>query len=98
VRTAQRLFDGMAREARRLGDLILREERSLEAEFRAGGISETNLHARALRIAALEGELRAVHLRAHIEMRAALSGPEIQQYNSLRGYVEAPEHQHKPHH
>ena len=98
VRTAQRLFDGMAREAQRLGDLILREERSLEGEFRAGGISETNLHARARRIAALEGELRAVHLRAHIEMRAALSGPEIQQYNALRGYVEAPAHPHKPHH
>jgi hypothetical protein len=31
-------------------------------------------------------------------MRAALSGPEILQYNTLRGYVEAPEHQHKPHH
>src|SRR4029077_5642932 len=33
VRTAQHLFDRMAREAQRLGDLILREERSLEAEF-----------------------------------------------------------------
>jgi hypothetical protein len=97
VRTAQHLFDRMAREAQRLGDLILREERSLEAEFRADRISETNLHSRALRIAALEGELRAVHLRAHIEMRAALSGPEIQRYNVLRGYVTAPEHHHKPH-
>ena len=98
TRTAQHLFDGMAREARRLGDLILREERSLEAEFRSGRISEAGLHARALRIAALEGELRAVHLRAHVEMRAALSTAEIQRYNALRGYGAAPPRQHSPHH
>ena len=98
TRTAQRLFDGMAREARRLGDMILREEQSLEAEFRSGRISEAGLHARALRIAALEGELRAVHLRAHVEMRAALSAAEIQQYNALRGYGGAPPRQHPPHH
>jgi hypothetical protein len=98
TRTAQLLFDGMAREARRLGDLILREERSLEAEFRSGRIGEADLRARALRIAALEGELRAVHLRAHVEMRAALSAPEIQQYNALRGYGAAPPRQHPPHH
>jgi hypothetical protein len=98
TRTAQHLFDGMAREARRLGDLILREEHSLEAEFRSGRISEADLHARALRIAALDGELRAVHLRAHVEMRAALAAPEIQQYNALRGYGAAPQRQHPPHH
>ncbi len=98
TRTAQRLFDGMAREARRLGDLILREERSLEAEFRSGRISDAGLQARALRIGALEGELRAVHLRAHVEMRAALSAAEIQRYNALRGYGTAPQPQHPPHH
>jgi hypothetical protein len=96
ARTAQHLFDGMAREAQRLGDLILREERSLEAEFRSGRIGEADLYARARRIAALEGELRAVHLRAHIEMRAALSAPEVQRYDVLRGNRPAPEH--PPHH
>lgn len=95
ARTAQHLFDGMAREAQRLGDLILREERSLEAEFRSGRIGEADLYARARRIAALEGELRAVHLRAHIEMRAALSPPEVQRYDVLRGN-RPPEH--PPHH
>jgi len=98
ARTAHRLFEGMAREARRLGELILREEQRLEGEFQAARIGEADLHARALRIAALEGELRAVHLRAHIEMRAVLSAPQIQRYNELRGYVTgAPtEHQHPP--
>lgn len=98
VRTARQLFDRMAREAQRLGELILREERSLELEFRTGRIVEPDLRTRARRIAALEGELRAVHLRAHIEMRAALSTGEVQQYNALRGYDAAPERPHSPHH
>jgi len=96
TRTAERLFDRMAGEAQRLGDHILREERSLEGAFRAGRISEADLNARTLRIATLEARLRAVHLRAHIAMRAALSGAEIQHYNAIRGY-DAPADQ-LPHH
>jgi hypothetical protein len=100
ARTAQQLFNGMAQAAQRLGNQILREEQSLETEFRAGRISEADLHARTIRIAALEGELRAVHLRAHIQMRAALSPSQIQQYNVLRGYAGAPAEQqhHHPRH
>jgi hypothetical protein len=100
TRAAERLFDGMAREAQRLGDQILREEQGLEVGFRSGRISEADVNARTLRIAGLDGTLRAVHLRAHIAMRAALSASEIQQYNTLRGY-DAPrvqqEHQHRRH-
>jgi hypothetical protein len=100
TRAAERLFDGMAREAQRLGDQILREEQGLEAEFRGGRIREADLNARTLRIAALDGELRAVHLRAHIAMRAALSASQIQRYNTLRGYDAPPvqqQHQHRRH-
>jgi len=96
ARTAQKIFDGMAREAQRVGDQILREEQRLEGEFRAGRITKADLRARTIRLGALEGELRAVHLRAHIEMRAALSESEIQQYNVLRGYGEQ-QHQHPRH-
>lgn len=94
TRKAEQLFDGMATEAQRLGDQILREEQSLEGEFRAGRISEAELDARTFRIAALEGKLRAVHLRAHITMRAVLSASEIQRYNTLRGYDEPVDQQH----
>jgi hypothetical protein len=94
------LFDAMAREARRLGEQILREERGLEAAFRAGRMREADLRTHTLRIAALEGELRAVHLRAHIQMRAALSASQVQRYNTLRGYESPagqPQHQHPRH-
>lgn len=83
----QRLFHSMAREAQRLGNLILSEERSLESEFREGRISEADLHARVRRIAALQGELRAVHLKTHLETRSLLSEQQINHYNQLRGYT-----------
>jgi hypothetical protein len=99
TRAAERLFDGMAREAQRLGEQILREEQGLEAAFRTGRISNGELDARTLRIAGLEGKLRAVHLRAHIAMRATLSPSEVQQYNTIRGYgVPAGEQHHHPRH
>jgi hypothetical protein len=100
VQTVQRLFDGMAREAQRLGVLVLREELALESEFRAGTISEADLRARVGRIAALAGELRAVHLRTHLDTRPVLSELQIQHYNQLRGYTaDSPQtHEHQPRH
>jgi len=85
-RTIQGLFDGMSREAQRLGGLILDEEQRLEIEFRAGRIDETDLRSRVARIAALQGQLRAVHLKTHLATRAALTEQQVQHYNELRGY------------
>ena len=100
VQAVQRLFDGMAREAQRLGNMILAEESALERKFRRGTISEGDLHAGVIRIAALQGELRGVHLRTHVETRAVLSEHQIHQYNQLRGYVPgSPQgHEHQERH
>ena len=95
LQTVQRLFDDMAREAQRLGDMILKEERALEQEFRKGTISETDLQAGVTRIAALQGQLRAVHLRTHLETRPVLSEQQIQHYNELRGYGASSPQEHK---
>ena len=86
LRTVQGLFDSMAQHAQRLGGQILREEQSLEGEFRTGRINEADLRARVARIATLQGQLRAVHLRTHLETRAALTGQQVRRYNELRGY------------
>jgi len=91
------LFDGMAHEAQRLGGLILREEQGLENEFRAGRIGEADLKTRVDRIATLQGQLRAVHLRAHLGTRSVLSEDQIQHYNELRGYTGAAPHEPQPH-
>lgn len=95
LQTVQRLFDVMAREAQRLGDLILEEERTLEREFRKGTISESDLQAGVTRIAALQGQLRAVHLKTHLETRPVLSEQQIQHYNQLRGYGASSPQEHK---
>jgi len=95
VQRVERLFDDMAREAQRLGDMILKEERALEGEFRKGTIGEADLHAGVTRIAALQGQLRAVHLRTHLEMRPVLSEQQIQHYNQLRGYGASSPQEHK---
>jgi hypothetical protein len=95
LQTVQRLFDDMAREAQRLGDMILKEERALEQEFRKGTIGEADLQAGVTRIAALQGQLRAVHLRTHLEMRPVLSEQQIQHYNQLRGYGASSPQEHK---
>lgn len=87
LRTVRQLFEAMSREARRLGDIILKEEQALEAAFRTGTIDEAALRARVARIAGFHGELRAVHLRTHLETRALLTDHQLQRYNHLRGYA-----------
>jgi len=34
----------------------------------------------------LEGELRFVHLKAHVELRAVLTPEQVARYDALRGY------------
>jgi len=87
VARLQHVFDDMRIAARRVGAEILGEERGLEEAFRAGAITETDLRARTGRIAALQGELRAIHLAAHLSTRGILSNAQIARYDELRGYT-----------
>ena len=97
VRTVTRLFDAMLRDAKRVGDRVLGEERDLERQFRAATITEPDLRARLARIAALQAELRMIHLRTHLETRPVLSSHQRERYNELRGYTAGPlgEHGHR---
>ena len=82
----RRLFASMEAEARHLGAQVLEEEGRLEAAFRDRTITDAELTARLGRIAALRAELRAVHLRAHLETRAVLDPAQLQRYDELRGH------------
>ena len=97
-RRTEAIFAGMQRDAQRVGARILAEETSLEATFRARTITEAELRALVARIAALQGELRTIHLSAHLATRALLTDAQVEQYDRLRGYSTAePEtsHQHR---
>ena len=97
VTRVQEIARTMASEARRVGGLVLDTERELALAFRDGGIDAMNLRGRVERIAALRGELRVVHLRAHLETRAVLDPAQIARYAELRGYAldgGTPRHSH----
>jgi hypothetical protein len=83
----QRVFEGMERDARRLGTRVIAEEQALETAFNRGGITESELTERVRRVAAAHAELREVHLRAHVATRALLSEDQVKRYNELRGYA-----------
>lgn len=95
VQRVQQVFDGMKSEAQRIGARILEEEQRLEAGFSAATMTGDDLRSRVARIAALQGELRTIHLAAHLATRAILSDVQIARYNELRGYTGGPaDHQH----
>lgn len=98
VQRVQEIFDGMNRDALRGGAPILEEEQHLEAAFHSATITDADLRARVMRIAELRGELRAIHLRAHLATRATLSDAQVARYNELRGYTTPQtDHQGQPH-
>jgi predicted outer membrane protein len=68
----QQVFNAMSSDAVKVGTQILEEEQNLETGFRTATMTQSDLHARVARIAALQGELRAIHLAAHLDPRDTL--------------------------
>jgi Spy/CpxP family protein refolding chaperone len=68
------------------GRQIVDVERRLDALFARREASAEALGELTGEAATLQGRLRAVHLRAHVEVRALLTPEQIQRYVSLRGY------------
>lgn len=81
----ERLFGTMREDAIEAGRRLLHAERALDAAF-AEGASEVELARLARNAAARRGELRWVHLRAHLRMRELLSSQQRRAYDRLRGY------------
>jgi hypothetical protein len=86
----QALFQAMKGETVALGELMIEEERSLDRHFADRSITLDTLAAATSRIGALQGELRAAHLRYHLLMRSLLSADQIARYDEGRGYRRSP--------
>ncbi|HXH13754.1 MAG TPA: Spy/CpxP family protein refolding chaperone [Alphaproteobacteria bacterium] len=86
-RTAtQQIYDRMRAEAVRLGQQIVAQERELDRLFADHNAAGPKLQAVVREIARLQGELRLVHLQAHVDMKALLSPEQVATYDALRGY------------
>jgi Spy/CpxP family protein refolding chaperone len=100
-RTAAKVLVATMRDqARPLGAKIIEAERNLDRAFVEGRIDSERLRSQVVAIAALMGELRTLHLDAHLAQRALLAPEQIARYDALRGYradgthVENSQHRH----
>jgi Spy/CpxP family protein refolding chaperone len=98
---AQDIYDRMHNGAARLGKTILRREEELDLLFKKSNIDSNTLQTLVMEITRLRGELRLVHLFAHLEMKRVLSQKQIEKYDELQGYrTREPidkNHHHKSH-
>jgi Spy/CpxP family protein refolding chaperone len=62
--------------------------------FASKQIDSNRLKEITTEIAKLQGELRYVHLMAHLEMRQLLTEEQVRKYDQLRGYKDG---EHKKH-
>lgn len=79
-------FERMKAAAEALGADIVERERMLDRRFAHRHIGEADLEALTGEIGQLQGRLRLVHLRAHLEMTSILTPDQVAGYNRLRGY------------
>jgi Spy/CpxP family protein refolding chaperone len=80
------IFAPMQTEAQAFGRDLVDLESRLDAAFGSRSITAPLLNELTNEIALIEGELRAVHLAAHLELQDVLTPEQVQLYDELRGY------------
>ena len=83
----QKLFDGVQLKAKALGKRIVDREDELLRIFSSGTADEAHVKQLTAEIGNLQGELRTVHLLAHLQERTLLSPEQIQIYDQARDYI-----------
>jgi hypothetical protein len=81
------VFERMQEAARALGQQLVAGEAALDSAFAGMTITPERLRESLEGLAALEGELRGVHLAAHLEVTTLLSQHQRGEYGRLRGYA-----------
>ena len=87
LRETEALFRTMQADAVPLGRRIVEAEQALDRLFADEAAEAAAIADVTGRIGVLTGELRAVHLRTHVTMRALLTETQVAEYNRLRGYA-----------
>lgn len=85
----------MKADAIRLGAVIVEKERALDQLFASGRATPDDVKTATIAIGKLKGELRAVHLNAHVAVRPYLSRHQVMLYDRLRGYGSGGQEHHQ---
>jgi Spy/CpxP family protein refolding chaperone len=88
------VFDAMEARARALGKALVEREAELDRLFASREVTRATLESSLAEIAKLQGELRRVHLEAHLEQTDILSREQVAAYVELRGYGDADHSRH----
>lgn len=80
------LFKDMKSRAVALGEELVEAERTLDKMFSDRSVTADSLEVSLNRIAALQGEIRRVHLATHLRQTALLTDEQVAAYVELRGY------------
>ena len=75
--------------AKALGEKILGHEHALDTLFAEGSATPPAIRRLTREIGRLRGDLRAVHLEAHVLVRPFLTRHQVVTYDRLRGYGKA---------
>lgn len=74
-------------DARALGARLVEAERKLDAAFAGKQIDTAQLELLTRQIGLIQAELRASHLRTHLQQTDLLTAPQVALYAELRGYT-----------
>ncbi len=82
----EKIFERMQDRAVALGEQLLEAEIDLGRQFEDGTIGPESLEDALLRIGEIRGQLRFVHMNAHLEQQRVLTAEQIVEYDEIRGY------------
>lgn len=82
----QRLYGEMKGEAVALGERLIAQETELDWQFSSRTVTRATLVETTAAIGKIQSELRATHLRYHLETVEVLTTEQLSRYAALRGY------------
>lgn len=98
LRRTEALKETMHERAGELGRDLIAVEAELEAAFAEETITRERLVELVSRSARIEGQIRLVHLQAHLQQVELLEDQQVDEYMRLRGYTEqngGHDHEHR---
>ncbi len=98
LRRTEALHETMLESAGELGQDLIAVEAELEEAFAEESISRERLVELVSRSARIEGQIRLIHLQAHLEQLELLDDEQVTEYMRLRGYGKetgGDRHQHR---